>query len=548
MEVQVIDSEIKQRQLNVCAYARVSTNKDEQEAAIETQIDYYSELILSNPEWNYCGIYADEGITGTSMAKRVQFNKMIELALSGKIDIILCKSISRFARNTIDFKETIQKLTEANCEVIFEKENISSKDPKIEIFSSTLASIAQEESRSISENVKWGLKRKYQNNEFWINENQLIGYKYDENHKVVIDKSQEEIIRIIFEEYAKKTSVFRISKMLEKKGFLTPNKNHKWSASTIRSILRNQKYIGTVILQKKFVKSYKEKEVRIKNTGQKPMYVLEDAIPAIIDKELFDKVQSLIKERREQFQIKSKASGDKFEKNKNYPLTGMVLCAKCHKHYYVKRNNPGKAWERFMLYCGSNRSTTTCPGESYFEDIVEQAMVNAFNDLIRMKPILKEKLIQSYSYSQDYLMAKESIEKSQVEINDYKAKMESYQGDSDFSIELKKEVQHNIDVINTKVAIERNNLSTLLSPENRAIKFLKDMDGIKVNVKKISDFNYRKLFSKIIAVNKDEIHILIGERTDYPNYDIKSTALLEGSIDYIVRITDHKLRYKVIIF
>jgi DNA invertase Pin-like site-specific DNA recombinase len=290
MEVQVIDSIIKQRQLNVCAYARVSTNKDEQEAAIETQIDYYSELILSNPAWNYCGIYADEGITGTSMAKRVQFNKMIELALSGKIDIILCKSISRFARNTIDFKETIQKRTEANCEVIFEKENISSKDPKIEIFSSTLASIAQEESRSISENVKWGLKRKYQNNEFWINECQLIGYKYDENHKVVIDKSQEEIIRIIYEEYAKKTSVFRISKMLEKKGFLTPNKNHKWSASTIRSILRNEKYIGTVILQKKFVKSYKEKEVRIKNTGQKPMYVLENAVPAIIDKELFEKV------------------------------------------------------------------------------------------------------------------------------------------------------------------------------------------------------------------------------------------------------------------
>ena len=201
-----------------------------------------------------------------------------------------------------------------------------------------------------------------------------------------------------------------------------------------------------------------------------------------------------------------------------------------------------------MLYCGSNRSTTTCPGESYFEDIVEQAMVNAFNDLIRMKPVLKEKLIQSYSYSQDYLMAKENIEKKQVEINDYKAKMESYQGDSEFSIELKKEVQHNIDVINTEVAIERNNLSTLLNPENRAIKFLKDMDGININVKKISDFNYRKVFSKVIAVNKDEIHILIGERTDYQNYDIKSTALLEGSVDYIVRITDHKLKYKVVIF
>ncbi len=270
----------------VAAYARVSMECDRLMHSISAQISYYSSLIQSHAEWEYAGVYADYGISGTGTVKRTEFQRMLADCESGKINIILCKSISRFARNTVDLLETVRHLKAIGVEVRFEKENISSMSGDGELMLSILASFAQEESRSISENCKWAIRKGFQNGiaRFSL----LYGYR-SVNGIFMIEDSEAEVVRWIFQQFLIGDSCYIIAVKLNEMG-IKSYYGKEWSGSVIGGILRQEKYTGNSLLQKYFVEdciTHKEQ----KNKGELPMYYVENTHPAIISQDIFDKVQ-----------------------------------------------------------------------------------------------------------------------------------------------------------------------------------------------------------------------------------------------------------------
>ena len=230
--------------LRVAAYCRVSTDRDEQESSYEAQVEHYTEFIDRNPEWQLAGIYADDGISGTNTKKREEFNRMIEDCMASKIDMVITKSISRFARNTLDCLKYIRKLKEKNISVYFEKENINTMDAKGEVLLTIMASLAQQESQSLSQNVKLGLQFRYQAGKVQVNHNRFLGYTKDDEGNLVIVPEEAEIVLRIYREYLEGASLFQIGQGLEADGIKTAAGSDYWLQSTLKKILTNEKYIG----------------------------------------------------------------------------------------------------------------------------------------------------------------------------------------------------------------------------------------------------------------------------------------------------------------
>ena len=214
--------------LRVAAYCRVSTDSDEQATSYETQVEHYTSYIKKNPEWEFAGIFSDDGISGTYTKKREGFNKMIDECMDGKIDMIITKSISRFARNTLDCLKFIRQLKEKNIPVFFEKENINTMDAKGEVLLTIMASLAQQESQSLSQNVKLGLQYRYQNGQMSINHNRFLGFTKDEDGHLIVEPTEAEVVKRIYREYLEGASLQQIGKGLEADGILTGAAKKKW--------------------------------------------------------------------------------------------------------------------------------------------------------------------------------------------------------------------------------------------------------------------------------------------------------------------------------
>ena len=255
--------------LRVAAYCRVSTDSDEQATSYETQIEHYTSFIQKNPEWELAGIFADDGISGTNTKKREEFNRMIDECMAGKIDMIITKSISRFARNTLDCLKYIRELKSKNIPVFFEKENINTMDSKGEVLLTIMASLAQQESQSLSQNVKLGLQYRYQQGLVQVNHNRFLGYTKDEDGRLVIVPEEAEIVKRIYREYLEGASLAQIGDGLEADGILTGAGKKQWLATTIKKILSNEKYIGDALLQKTYTVDFLSKK-RVKNNGIVP--------------------------------------------------------------------------------------------------------------------------------------------------------------------------------------------------------------------------------------------------------------------------------------
>ena len=250
------------RHKRVAAYVRVSTASDEQMGSIAAQRDYNSKYIPGNTQWVFVGIYADEGLSGTSSKRRPAFQQMVEDALAGKIDLILTKSLSRFARNTVDTLKTIRALKEKNVEVYFEKEDISTLDSKGEFLITLMSSLAQEESRSISENVAWGKRKRFADGKFSMPYKHFLGYDRGADGTMVINEEQAEVIRLIYLLYLEGRTLGDITRVLQAAGIKTPTGKEKWAISVIESILRNEKYYGAALLQKKFTYDFLTKKTK----------------------------------------------------------------------------------------------------------------------------------------------------------------------------------------------------------------------------------------------------------------------------------------------
>lgn len=284
------------RKLRVAAYARVSTEQDEQQSSYEAQVNYYNAYIQNNPDWEFVGVFADEGITGTNTKKRDGFNLMIEKALNGEIDLIITKSISRFARNTVDTLRIVRELKAAGVEVRFEKENLHTFDPKCELMLTILASLAQEESRSISENVRWGKKRSMEDGKVSMAYSHFLGYRKGADGKPEIVEEEAAIIRKIYELFLDGLTPKHIATYLTEHNTPTPTGKKVWYFSTVRSILTNEKYKGDALLQKTFTTDFLTKKVK-KNNGEMKQYLVENSHDPIIEPEVFDLVQKKLKEQ-----------------------------------------------------------------------------------------------------------------------------------------------------------------------------------------------------------------------------------------------------------
>ena len=319
------------RKLRVAAYCRVSTEEEEQQGSFEIQKLYYTEKINSTPEWEVAGIYADDGISGVHTKKRDGFNQMIQDCKKRKIDLILTKSISRFARNTLDSIQYVRMLKQMGIAVVFEKENINTATMNSEMILTVLSAFAQAESESISQNVARGKRMGYKHGKFAFPYGRIIGYRKGADGKPEIIPEQAEIIRLIFKSYLQGDSLQSIKAKLETAGALTARGNTAWSAQSIQRILQNEKYCGDVLLQKTFTEDVLT-GVHKKNTGQLPQYYIENYHEGIVSKQMFREVQTEIARRNS----KSAANQRKRRRgryNSKYALSERLVCGNCGSPY-----------------------------------------------------------------------------------------------------------------------------------------------------------------------------------------------------------------------
>ena len=378
--------------LRVAAYCRVSTDTEEQATSYEAQIAHYTEYIQKNPEWEFADVYADDGISGTNTKKRSEFNRMIEDCEAGNIDMIITKSISRFARNTLDCLKYIRQLKEKNIPVFFEKESINTMDAKGEVLITIMASLAQQESQSLSQNVKLGLQFRYQNGQVQVNHNHFLGYTKDENGNLIIDSEQAEVVKRIYREYLEGYSMDKIAKGLEADGILTGAGKTRWWSSTINKILRNEKYIGDALLQKTYTTDFLSK-TRVKNNGIVPQYYVEGNHEAIIPKDIFLRVQDELVRRRV---VKTSANGKKRCYSCNHCFAQIVICGDCGEMFRrIHWNNRG--CKSVVWRCISRLESTglECHARTVNETILENVVVQAINTLLGDKSTFQAQLQQN---------------------------------------------------------------------------------------------------------------------------------------------------------
>ena len=362
----------------VAGYARVSTDQDEQSTSYEAQLDYYTKFIRSHSDWDFVGLYADEGISGLNTKRRDGFNAMIADALAGKISLIVTKSVSRFARNTVDSLTTIRELKAHGIEVFFEKENIWTFDSKGELLITLMSSLAQEESRSISENVTWGQRKRMADGQVCMPYGQFLGYRKGSDGKPEIVPEEAELVRRIYREFLSGMAASRIAKTLTKEGVPTPGGCEKWQISVIESILSNEKYKGDARLQKKFTVDFLTKKMKV-NEGEVPQFYVEGSHPAIVDPAEWDLVQKELERRKSHPRQRFWNNG----------FGGKIVCGECGAAFGPKVWHSTDAYRRTVWQCNRKYQPTKggekkrpCATPHLTEEQIKGAFCRALSTLL----------------------------------------------------------------------------------------------------------------------------------------------------------------------
>lgn len=437
--------------LVVVAYARVSTEKEEQEDSFERQVSHYTTLITSKPEWSFGGIYADPGITGTRAEKRPDFMRMIADCRAGKINKILVKSISRFARNTVDALNYIRELKELGISIYFENENIDTLTTGGEVLITILAAMAEQESRTMSTNIKWTYQKKFKNGEVILNTGLMLGYtkagrKDEEGREIYeINEAEAAIVRRIYREYLAGTTITRICRGLEEDGIPTKLGKKRWQYSVVNSILTNEKYTGDAVLGKTFKPDVLSKH-RQKNKGQAPMYYAEGTHPAIIDKEMFEMVRVEMQRRKDE---KVTAVGNSKYTSK-YPFSGLLICGECgHKlRRHVRRVGSGLMVPAWGCSNRISNGRAACDSHHVNEDTLQHTYTAAIRDMIEDA----EEIMMAVKESAGLVMEPENraaLERIEQEIIDlqnavlelHKAKQQRSVTAADYAAQIKEHSQ-----------------------------------------------------------------------------------------------------------
>ena len=369
------------RKLRVAAYCRVSTELEQQQSSYDIQIEYYTRHIMQNPNWIFAGVFADDGRSATNTFRRDDFNQLMDQCLKGKVDMVITKSISRFARNTVDCISWVRKLKEKNVAVYFEKENLNTLDDSTEMILTILSSQAQEESRAISTNVKWGYARKFEKGE--STRQRSYGFRKAPTGEMCIVEEEAAVIRNMARWFLDGDSLERIKHRLEEAGIETTTGKKTWSTGTIYNILTNEKIMGDVLLQKTFTADYLTKR-RVKNSGQQKQYYVKNHHEAIIPKTVYYKIQEEIARRsslKKAGTRKGKTAQGVY--SSKYALTGIMVCNECGAHY--RRTTWAKNGKKVIVWRCINRlehGTKRChESPTLKEEVIQEAIMGKLHSL-----------------------------------------------------------------------------------------------------------------------------------------------------------------------
>jgi len=395
-----INSKKKRR---VAAYARVSTDHEEQLTSYEAQVDYYTNYIKGCDDWEFVAVYADEGITGCNTKRREGFNTMVSDALAGRIDLIITKSVSRFARNTVDSLTTIRKLKEHNIECFFEKENIWTFDGKGELLLTIMSSLAQEESRSISENCTWGQRKRMADGKVSVPFGSFLGYDRGKDGNLVVNEEQAKVVRLIYKLFLDGLTAYAIASELTKREIKTPTGKNKWNMSTVQSVLTNEKYKGDALLQKTYTTDFLTKKSKV-NEGEIPQYYVEGNHEAIIEPKIFDYAQIEMERRSQSSQRYSGVS----------VFSSKIKCGECGCWYGSKVWHSNDKYRRVIYQCNNKyKGDKKCGTPHITEDEVKAVFVRAVNILL----CERDELIANVQTIIAMLCDSTELEKRQAELH-----------------------------------------------------------------------------------------------------------------------------------
>ena len=353
-------------------YARVSTDSEEQFTSYEAQVDYYTNYIKSRDDWEFVEVYTDEGITGTNTKHREGFKLMIAEALSGKIDLIVTKSVSRFARNTVDSLTTVRQLKEKGVEIYFEKENIWTLDSKGELLITIMSSLAQEESRSISENCTWGQRKRFADGKVTVPFNRFLGYDRGDDGNLIINPEQAATIKRIYSLFLQGMTPFGIASTMTADGVLSPGGKDRWNAGSVRSILTNEKYRGDALLQKSYTVDFLTKKKKV-NEGEVPQYYVKNNHPAIITPDVFDMVQRELEQRG---QNQGRHSGV-------HLFSGKIKCGQCGNWYGSKVWHSTDKYRHTIWRCNHKfKNEEICTTPHLTDEEIQEYFLSALRKLL----------------------------------------------------------------------------------------------------------------------------------------------------------------------
>ncbi len=500
----------------VCAYARVSTDLEDQKNSFNAQLEEYSTRIKQNPEWEFVELYSDEGISGTSIKKREGFQRMINDALEGKIDLILTKSISRFARNTVDCLSIVRELRKKNVNVWFEKENISTEDQSIELALTLFASMAQEESKSISENVKWGIRKRMQRGVTHVRTDNLLGFDKDADDKIIINEEEAEVVRIVYNLYIAGYSYKKIIEHLEKEGYKNGKKQSTWTYSNISRILVDEKYSGQVILQKTVTQDFLSHK-QLKNNGLEQQYIITDHHLGIVTKEEYEYVQMLRKRNAE----------SPFPRMETFssPLSGIFFCRDCKRQMVKISTHPNSPYMRNVFTCKntskSNVNYIKCEAKNTIDyDLAMTACADVFNELFVKKNELKKLIVNCYNskerasiYMTKACKIKNDITILETSLKELVKKQMKCESLDRFEKEFK--------VVKSKIESKQNELKRLEDTEYSSLQNQRMVDEINEYIKtkkEIPYFGFRYLIKAVIKTDEEIVFIVNNEAT--ANIDI----------------------------
>ena len=390
------------RKRRTAGYARVSTDQEEQQSSYEAQVDYYTNYIQTRDDWEFITVYTDEGISATSTAKRDGFNNMVADALAGRIDLIVTKSVSRFARNTVDSLSTIRKLKEHGTEVYFEKENIWTFDGKGELLITIMSSLAQEESRSISENCTWGQRKRFSDGKVCVPYSRFLGYDKGENDTLKVNEDEAVIVRLIYRMFLEGCTPHLIAKHLTADGIPTPGGKAVWNQTTVKRMLTNEKYKGDALLQKSYTTDYLTKKKKV-NEGEIPQYYVENAHEAIIDPAVFDMVQQEMAQRTKG---ENRHSGVGM-------FSSRIKCGQCGSWYGSKVWHSTSKYRRTIYQCNHKfNGDLKCGTPHLDDDSIKRLFISAVNKLL----IDKDEIIANFALLRDDLFGTASLEAERAEL------------------------------------------------------------------------------------------------------------------------------------